>query len=186
MTRQSDGCLFPWDGLVAEYAGDATRQFLHGERLRNHLGTVREVAVSQRRVLGVPGHEQHLEVRALDDCGVVHLPPVHDRQAHVRHEQVNALRPFRAAAEELAARTEWPALYDAARLAANEVPVAAVQYYDDPYVDLDLALDTAGRVGNVQVWVTNEYLHDGLRVHGDQILPKPVDLAAGRWTVTGR
>ena len=102
------------------------------------------------------------------------------------YEQVGALRPFRAAAEEVAARTEWPVLYDAARLAANEVPVAAVQYYDDPYVDLDLALDTADRVGNAQVWVTNEYLHDGLRVHGDEILPRLVDLAAGRWTVTGR
>ncbi len=102
------------------------------------------------------------------------------------YEQVSALRPFRDAAEELAVRTDWPTLYDAARLASNEVPVAAVQYYDDPYVDLDLALDTAARVGRTQVWVTNEYLHDGLRVHGDEILPKLIDLAAGRWTVTGR
>ena len=101
-------------------------------------------------------------------------------------EQVRALRPFHAAVEELAVRTEWPVLYDEARLAANEVPVAAVQYYDDPYVDLDLALDTASRVGNAQVWVTNEYLHDGLRVHGDEILPRLIDLAAGRWTVSGR
>jgi proline iminopeptidase len=101
-------------------------------------------------------------------------------------DQVTALRPFRAAAEELAVRTEWPVLYDEARLATNEVPVAAIQYYDDPYVDLDLALDTASRVGNAQVWVTNEYLHDGLRVHGDAILPRLIDLAAGRWSVTGR
>ncbi len=101
-------------------------------------------------------------------------------------EQVTALRPFRAAADELAARDWWPTLYDEARLAANDVPVAAVQYYDDPYVDLDLALDTAARVGNAQVWVTNEYLHDGLRVHCDEILPRLLDLAAGRWTVTAR
>ena len=100
--------------------------------------------------------------------------------------QVRALRPFQAAAEELAARTEWASLYDEARLAANEVPLAAIQYYDDPYVDLDLALDTAARTGNAQVWVTNEYLHDGLRVRGDEILPRLIDLAAGRWTVTGR
>lgn len=101
-------------------------------------------------------------------------------------EQVTALRPFRAVADELAARDWWPALYDEARLAANDVPVAALQYFDDPYVDLDLALDTASRVGNTQVWVTNEYLHDGLRAHGDEILPRLVDLAAGRWSVTGR
>jgi pimeloyl-ACP methyl ester carboxylesterase len=100
------------------------------------------------------------------------------------YEQVRALRPFRAVAEELAARTDWPALYDARRLASNDVPVAAVQYVDDPYVDLDLALATAAQVGNAQVWVTNEYLHDGLRAAGDEILPRLVDLAAGRWSVT--
>jgi pimeloyl-ACP methyl ester carboxylesterase len=100
--------------------------------------------------------------------------------------QVRALRPFQAVAEELAARREWPRLYDLDRLAANEVPVAAVQYVDDPYVDLDLALGTADAVGNAQVWVTNEYLHDGLRVAGEVILPRLVDLAAGRWAVTRR
>ncbi|WP_246125458.1 alpha/beta fold hydrolase [Cellulomonas xylanilytica] len=100
------------------------------------------------------------------------------------YEQHAALRPFRAAAEQLAARTEWPALYDLDVLAANEVPVAAVQYYDDPYVDLDLALATP--VGNLDVWITNEHLHDGLRVAGDAILPRLFDLAAGKARVTGR
>lgn len=46
-----------------------------------------------------------------------------------------ALRPLRETAEELAARTDWRPLYDPARLAANEVPVAAAIYYDDMYVD---------------------------------------------------
>ncbi|NTW40184.1 MAG: alpha/beta hydrolase, partial [Cellulomonadaceae bacterium] len=101
-------------------------------------------------------------------------------------EQVSALRPFQGVAHALAERTEWPALYDVDRLASNEVPVAAVQYVDDPYVDLDLALGTADAVGNTQVWVTNEYLHDGLRVAGDVILPRLIDLAAGRWSVTRR
>ncbi|RMI09177.1 alpha/beta hydrolase [Cellulomonas triticagri] len=98
--------------------------------------------------------------------------------------EVRALRPFQEAAEALAARTSWPALYDHDRLAANEVPVAAVQYVHDPYVDLDLATGTADAVGNAQVWVTNEYLHDGLRAAGDVVLPRLVDLAAGRWSVT--
>ncbi|MCC2309237.1 alpha/beta fold hydrolase [Cellulomonas chengniuliangii] len=102
------------------------------------------------------------------------------------YQQIRALRPFQAVAEELAARTEWPWLYDVERLAANEVPVAAVQYYDDPYVDLGLALGAADQVGSTQVWITNEYLHDGLRVAGDVILPRLMDLAADRWTVTGR
>lgn len=98
-------------------------------------------------------------------------------------EQIRALRPFQGAAEAIAARAEWPDLYGLERLADNEVPVAAVQYFDDPYVDLDLALGTAAAVGNVQVWVTNEYLHDGLRVAGDVILPRLMSLAAGTWSV---
>ena len=100
------------------------------------------------------------------------------------YSQHRALRPFRGAAEELAARTSWPALYDLDRLASNEVPVAAVQYYDDPYVDLDLALAT--EVGHLDVWITNEHLHDGLRAAGDEILPRLFDLAAGKARVTGR
>jgi pimeloyl-ACP methyl ester carboxylesterase len=95
-------------------------------------------------------------------------------------EQYRSLRPFRAAADVLAARTEWPVLYDADRLARNDVPIAAVQYVDDPYVDLDLALETVEAVGNAHVWVTNEFLHDGLRVAGETIWPRLLDLASGR------
>jgi proline iminopeptidase len=77
-------------------------------------------------------------------------------------EEIAELRPFRGAVELLAAREDWPPLYDPARLAANEVPVAAAVYYDDMYVDAGLQLDTASRVGNVRSWVTNEYEHDGI------------------------
>mgnify|MGYP003494021705 CR=1 FL=1 len=100
------------------------------------------------------------------------------------YQQIPALRPFAAAADALAARTEYSQLYDLEALARNEVPVAAVQYVTDPCVDLDLALETSGAVGNVRVWATNEYLHDGLRVAGDVILPRLMDLAAGRWQIS--
>ncbi|GAB2660272.1 alpha/beta fold hydrolase [Kribbella swartbergensis] len=76
--------------------------------------------------------------------------------------EIRILRPFQAAVEALASRPRWSPLYDLDRLAANDVPVAAAVYYDDMYVDSGLQLDTASRVGNLQVWVTNEYEHDGL------------------------
>lgn len=78
-------------------------------------------------------------------------------------DEISSLRPFRAAAAQLATRQDYPPLYDLTRLANNEVPVAAVIYHDDMYVDADLSLATAARVGNLQVWVTNEFEHDGLR-----------------------
>jgi pimeloyl-ACP methyl ester carboxylesterase len=77
-------------------------------------------------------------------------------------DEIRLLRPFAPAVHELAARPDWPPLYDLDRLAANEVPVAAVVYHDDMFVDSGLQLDTLSRVGSSQAWVTNEYEHDGI------------------------
>nr|WP_272212536.1 hypothetical protein [Marinicella sp. W31]MDC2878450.1 hypothetical protein [Marinicella sp. W31] len=82
-------------------------------------------------------------------------------------EEIRSLRPFRDAAEALAARSDYPPLYDATRLFANDIPVAAAVYHDDMYVDAGLSLETAGRLGNCRAWVTNEYEHDGLRQSPD-------------------
>ena len=77
-------------------------------------------------------------------------------------DEIRLLRPFAPAVHELAARTQWSPLYDLDRLAANDVPVAAVVYHDDMFVDSGLQLDTLSRVGSAQAWVTNEYEHDGI------------------------
>jgi hypothetical protein len=77
--------------------------------------------------------------------------------------EIRALRPFEAAAHALATTPGWTDLYDVERLAANDVPVAAVVYHDDLYVDAGLSLRTAEQLGNATAWVTNEYEHDGLR-----------------------
>lgn len=77
-------------------------------------------------------------------------------------EQVRLLRGFGPAVHELASRPEWSPLYDAHRLATNDVPLAAAVYYDDMYVDAHLQLDTLSRIGASQAWVTNEFEHDGI------------------------
>lgn len=81
-------------------------------------------------------------------------------------EEINLLKPFRAAADALARRTRHSQLYDNSRLADNQVPLAAVVYHDDMYVDAGLSLQTTHSVGNVELWITNEYEHDGLRQSG--------------------
>jgi pimeloyl-ACP methyl ester carboxylesterase len=94
--------------------------------------------------------------------------------------EIAALRPFAAAADLLAEAKDWPDLYDPARLAANEVPLAAAVYFDDMYVDAELQLETARAVGNARAWVTNEYEHNGLGVGGKQIITRLMDMTAGR------
>jgi pimeloyl-ACP methyl ester carboxylesterase len=89
------------------------------------------------------------------------------------------LRPLRAAADVLAARDDWPPLYDAARLAAGGVPVAAAVYFNDMYVPRELSLPTAAAIGGLNAWVTSEYEHDGLRVSDGAVLGRLIALARG-------
>ncbi len=89
------------------------------------------------------------------------------------------LRPLRAAADEIARREPWPALYDPDRLAANEVPVAAAIYYDDMYVPQQFSTATAAAIRGLRPWVTNEYAHDGLRENNGAVLDRLIALARG-------
>ncbi|SOB81350.1 alpha/beta hydrolase [Streptomyces sp. 1331.2] len=95
-------------------------------------------------------------------------------------EEITGLRPFAEAVHLLAERTDWPALYDPVRLAANRVPIAAAIYHDDMYVDAGLSLRTARTVGSLRTWVTNEWEHDGVTASGDRVLARLMDLAAAR------
>ncbi|GAA3037735.1 alpha/beta fold hydrolase [Streptomyces glomeratus] len=83
-----------------------------------------------------------------------------------------ALRPLRETAHLLAERTDWTPLYDPARLAANEVPVAAAIYHDDMYVDTAHALETARSIRGLRTWVTDEFEHDGVRAGGPRVLDR--------------
>ncbi|MET9419844.1 alpha/beta fold hydrolase [Streptomyces sp. NPDC006540] len=97
---------------------------------------------------------------------------------HPWHFEVDpALRPLREAAELLAARSDWAPLYDPARLAANEVPVAAAVYHDDMYVDTAHSLRTARAVRGLRTWVTDEYEHDGVRASGPRVVDRLLALA---------
>jgi len=89
------------------------------------------------------------------------------------------LRPLRAAADALAEREDWPPLYDVARLATNEVPVAAAVYFNDMYVPRELSLPATTQIRGLHAWVTSEYEHDGLRVSDGAVLSRLIALARG-------
>jgi len=89
------------------------------------------------------------------------------------------LQPLQAAAEILAAYDGWPRLYDVDVLRANRVPVAALSYYDDMYVEMAFAQETAHTVRGLKLWVTNEYDHNGLRADGERVLGRLLDMLHG-------
>jgi pimeloyl-ACP methyl ester carboxylesterase len=84
------------------------------------------------------------------------------------------------AAASLLAEHAWPALYDAARLRENKVPVAATIYTNDLYVERDFAIETAATIRGLRPWETNEFEHNGLRADGERVLGRLIDLARGR------
>lgn len=94
-------------------------------------------------------------------------------------DDYGALRSHAGAADVLA-QHEWPRLYDPDQLARNEVPAAATIYYDDPYVVREFADETAHQIRGLRPWITNEYLHNGLRAGGEHVLDRLIDLAQGR------
>ncbi len=87
-------------------------------------------------------------------------------------DEIGQISPLRDAAHLLAERSDWPSLYDIARLERNDVPVAAAVYFNDMYVDRSFSLETASTIRGAQVWVTNEYEHNGLRADGERVLDR--------------
>jgi pimeloyl-ACP methyl ester carboxylesterase len=94
-------------------------------------------------------------------------------------EDYGALAPLREAAE-LLAEHEWPRLYDPDRLRANDVPAAAVIYAEDMYLERAFSEETAAEIRGLRPWLTNELEHNGVRVDGERVLGRLIDLARGR------
>lgn len=91
-------------------------------------------------------------------------------------DQFESLKPMKEAAEILATKSDWPMLYDVEKLANNTVPVGAAVYYNDMYVDIAYSMETIEQVANIHPWISNEYEHNGLRMDGDKVLSKLIDL----------
>ncbi|KAF6746774.1 alpha/beta-hydrolase [Ephemerocybe angulata] len=101
--------------------------------------------------------------------GETMLPEMYDSFA--------GLRPWKEVAHILAEDDNWTPPFDLEQLAKNEVKVSAVTYYDDMYVDFDLAQDTARRVKNVEQYITNQHGHDGLRQDASDVIGKLIQLS---------
>ncbi|KAF9471207.1 hypothetical protein BDN70DRAFT_774035, partial [Pholiota conissans] len=65
------------------------------------------------------------------------------------------LRPWAGAAEISAQDANWAPRYDLEQLSKNQVPVSAVTYFDDMYLDFGSAQDTASKIKDTEQYMTN-------------------------------
>lgn len=109
-----------------------------------------------------------------------HYPEFHYQPQHLFYftgemvypwmfEQMKCLQPLQQAAQMLAEKNDWDALYDLEQLANNTVPLVCATYVDDMYVEFDYSRETLNNIPNSQAWMTNEYEHNGLGVDGERI-----------------
>ncbi|MFT6178683.1 MAG: pimeloyl-ACP methyl ester carboxylesterase [Akkermansiaceae bacterium] len=94
-------------------------------------------------------------------------------------DEISELKGMKDAAEILAAKDDWPVLYDKEVLSRNTVPVACAVYANDMFVNVKFSRETVDFVPNMKAWVTSEFEHCGLRVGGENIFSRLIDLARG-------
>lgn len=83
-----------------------------------------------------------------------------------------ALIPMAEATEMIASHDNWGKLYDLEQLANNTVPVAALVYTNDVFVERNLSLASAAKVANLQVWESDAWHHDGIGEAGAEIFER--------------
>lgn len=60
------------------------------------------------------------------------------------------------------------------------MPVAAAVYFEDLYVNFALSEETASNIQGIRLWVTNEYLHSGIREDGARVLDQLFGMLKGK------
>ncbi|PCJ62018.1 MAG: hypothetical protein COA79_04855 [Planctomycetota bacterium] len=82
------------------------------------------------------------------------------------------LKPFKNIAETIAQKSDWNNLYDLNKINNNTVPIEAMVYKTDYYVNYEFSLETLKNTGNAKSWIHDTWQHDSLRTQGGNIIPK--------------
>ncbi|MQL98097.1 hypothetical protein Taro_030811 [Colocasia esculenta] len=94
-------------------------------------------------------------------------------------DEIHTLKHLKEAACLLSEKEDWPPLYDVTALNNNKVPVAAAVYYEDMYVNFKLSMETASQVAGIRLWITNEFMHSGLRDGGSLVIDHLLGMLRG-------
>lgn len=87
------------------------------------------------------------------------------------------LKRLEEAANILAEKDDWSSLYDEEQLADSDCRVSALVYEDDLFVEKEFSLEAAKMLAHCNVWITNEYEHDGLRQDPKRIFERLLKLS---------
>lgn len=82
------------------------------------------------------------------------------------------LKPFKKCAQIIAEKKDWGPLYDLKQLGQNQVPVEAIVYKTDYYVDCRYSLETRDVIQGCKTWIHPTWQHDSLRTQGEKLMEK--------------
>jgi len=96
-------------------------------------------------------------------------------------DDISQLQVMKEAANILASKKDWPALYNRNNMKSKSIPGAAAIYYSDMYVPVDFSVETAAKyLPGVKLWITNEYKHNGTNIDGYHILDRLISLVKNK------
>lgn len=87
-------------------------------------------------------------------------------------DQYRMLQPFKKAAEIIAQKSDWGKMYEPAQLSQNKVPIEAIAYQTDYFVDFEFSKQVSKEVPLLKMWDHPHWQHDSLRIHGTEIVTK--------------
>ena len=91
-----------------------------------------------------------------------------------------ALGPLGPTAALLAAKTDWPPLYDLDALRDTAVPCAALVSYEDIFVERRFSEDTAQLLGDAcRVWISNEFQHSAIHDGNPELFARLLAICDG-------
>lgn len=80
------------------------------------------------------------------------------------------LRPYKKAAEIIAKKADWGLLYHLDQLTKNTVPIEALVYQTDYYVDPTFSVNTSKVIPKLNITIDPKLQHDSIRTKGPEIV----------------
>jgi pimeloyl-ACP methyl ester carboxylesterase len=96
-----------------------------------------------------------------------HVYPFH-------YDQFKALGPLKDAADILAKKEDWPPLFDINQLRNNKVPVSALSYKQDMFINWELSDETVDKMGgqNIHHVIDKDLKHTAVKDQSEDVLPR--------------